>query len=477
MVRAYQASVRPAIARFGGFVARYVGDGVLIYFGWPEAHETDAESAVRPALAVIAEIGRTPLHGERLAIRIGIATGLVVIGATIGEGDARQQTAVGETPNLAARLQSLARRTRWSSPTARGTRSVRCSNWKTSAAGSRVSEPQRAWRVIGESDAASRFEALRSDATPLVGRDEELELVLRRWQQAKAGEGRVVLISGEPGIGKSRLTAAFADGSPRRAAPATALVLLAASSGQRALSDDRAARARRRLRARRQPRAEAAPRRAICWHRRPATDFELLAELLSLPNAAADLNLSPKLKRERLFEALLRQIDELARTDPVLAIFEDAHWIDPTSRELLDLMVERVRDLPVLLMITFRPEFQPPWAGQPHVTNLALNRLGGRDVAALVGGIAGNRPLGSEVVAEIVERTDGVPLFVEELTKAVLEQGQEGRMATRAVGQSRAGPGGAGDAARLARRPARPHRRRGKGSRADRRRAWARLQL
>jgi predicted ATPase len=159
-------------------------------------------------------------------------------------------------------------------------------------------------------------------------------------------------------------------------------------------------------------------------------DFELLAELLSLPNAAADLNLSPKLKRERLFEALLRQLSELAKTDAVLAIFEDAHWIDPTSRELLDLMVERVRELPVLLMITFRPEFQPPWGGQPHVTNLALNRLGGGDVATLVNGIAGNRPLGNEIVAEIVERTDGVPLFVEELTKAVLEQGQEGRMAT-----------------------------------------------
>jgi class 3 adenylate cyclase/tetratricopeptide (TPR) repeat protein len=432
VVRAYQSTVRTTIARFGGFIARYVGDGVLIYFGWPEAHETDAESAVRAALAVIAAISQSPVHGEKLSIRIGIATGLVVIGAPIGEGDARQQTAIGETPNLAARLQSLA------APNtlviADSTRTQVGSLFDLEDLGVRplagFAEPQRAWRVIGESG-ASRFEALRSDTTPLIGRDEEFELLLRRWHQAKAGDGRVALISGEPGIGKSRLTAALSDeihGQPHRrlrwfCSPHhqdSALYPMIAQLERAAgfARDD-------------SPEAKLVKARDLLSAGGPGgDDFELLAELLSLPNAAADLNLSPKLKRERLFEALLRQLSELAKTDAVLAIFEDAHWIDPTSRELLDLMVERVRELPALLMITFRPEFQPPWGGQPHVTNLALNRLGGRDVATLVNGIAGNRPLGNEVVAEIVERTDGVPLFVEELTKAVLEQGQEGRIAT-----------------------------------------------
>ena len=480
VVRAYQSTVRATIARFGGFIARYVGDGVLIYFGWPEAHETDAESAVRAALAVIAAISQSPVHGEKLSIRIGIATGLVVVGAPIGEGDARQQTAIGETPNLAARLQGLARPNNL--VIADSTRIQVGSLFDLEDLGARpltgFAEPQRAWRVIGESSAASRFEALRSDTTPLIGRDEEFELLLRRWHQAKAGDGRVALISGEPGIGKSRLTAALSDdirGQPHRRLrwfcsphhqdsalyPTIAQLERAAGFAR----DD-------------SPETKLAKARDLLSPGEPGDDdFELLAELLSLPNAAADLNLSPKLKRERLFEALLRQLSELAKTDPVLAIFEDAHWIDPTSRELLDLMVERVRALPVLLMITFRPEFQPPWGGQPHVTNLALNRLGGRDVAALVNGIAGNRPLGTEVVAEIVERTDGVPLFVEELTKAVLEQGQEGRHGDSAVGQPSPGPRGARDAARLARCPARPHRRRGTGSRANRRGDWARFQL
>jgi predicted ATPase len=368
-----------------------------------------------------------------LSIRIGIATGLVVVGAPIGEGDARQQTAIGETPNLAARLQGLA--TPNNLVIADSTRTQVGSLFDLEDLGARplagFAEPQRAWRVIDESGAASRFEALRSDTTPLIGRGEEFELLLRRWHQAKTGDGRVALISGEPGIGKSRLTAAVSDeihGQPHRRLrwfcsphhqdsalyPTIAQLERAAGFAR----DD-------------SPEAKLAKARDMLSPGKPGDDdFELLAELLSLPNAAADLNLSPKLKRERLFEALLRQLSELAKTDPVLAIFEDAHWIDPTSRELLDLMVERVRALPILLMITFRPEFQPPWGGQPHVTNLAINRLGGREVAAMVNGIAGNRPLGNEVVAEIVERTDGVPLFVEELTKAVLEQGQESRMAT-----------------------------------------------
>jgi class 3 adenylate cyclase/predicted ATPase len=429
VVRGYQAGVRSTIARFGGFIARYVGDGVLIYFGWPEAQETDAERAVRAGLAVIGAIGERPIHGERLNIRIGIATGLVVVGAPIGEGDARQQTAIGETPNLAARLQGLA------APNALviadSTRNQVGGLFELDDLGAQLisgfAEPQHAWRVIGESNAASRFEALRSDASPLIGREEELELVLRRWQQSKAGEGRVMLISGEPGIGKSRLTAALTEGihnephrrlrwfcSPHHQDSALHPMIAQLERAARFTRDDT-------------PEQKLSKARELLASAVGA-DFELLAELLSLPNAVSDLNLSPKLKRERLYEALLRQFGDLARSDPVLAILEDAHWIDPTSRELLDLLVDRVRTLPALLIVTFRPEFQPPWAGLPHVTNIGLSRLAERDVAALVQEVAGNIGLGSEIVAEIVERTDGVPLFVEELTKAVLEQGEQGRV-------------------------------------------------
>jgi predicted ATPase len=284
-----------------------------------------------------------------------------------------------------------------------------------------------AWQVLSSSAVASRFEALRGSAlTRLVGRDEELDLLLRRWARAKAGYGQVVLISGEPGIGKSRLTAAleerlyaaphlhlryFCSPYHQESALYPFIDQLGRASGF-ARDDQPAARLEKleTLLARAAPRDE---------------DLAFLADLLSLPASERHLlpNISPQRKKERTLNALIRQLEGLGRRQPVVMIFEDAHWIDPTSRELLDLTVERMRSLPVLLIVTFRPEFQPPWIGQPQVTVLALNRLDRRDRTALATQIAGGKTLPAEVAAQIAERTDGVPLFVEELTKSVLESG------------------------------------------------------
>jgi class 3 adenylate cyclase/predicted ATPase len=423
IIGAYHRCVAEIVEGFGGFVARYMGDGVLVYFGYPQAHEDDAERATRCGLALVDRVPQLD-QAEELHARVGIATGLVVVGGEVVEHDV-----AGDTPNLAARLQALAEPD--TVVIAASTRRLTGDLFEYRDLGEielkGIAGPVSAWQALRPSTVASRFEALRGSAlTPLVGRDEEIDLLLRRWARAQTGDGQVVLICGEPGIGKSRITAElegrlhaephirlryFCSPYHQDSALYPFVDQLGRASGF--VPDDPPAARLEKL--------EALLRLAAA----PDEDVAFIADLLSLPASGRHPlpNLSPQRKKERTLEALNRQLEGLARQQPVLMVFEDAHWIDPTSRELLDLTVERVANLPVLLIITLRPEFQPPRTGQPQVTMLALNRLDRRDRTALVTQIAGNKPLPNEVIDQIAERTDGVPLFVEELTKSVLESG------------------------------------------------------
>jgi class 3 adenylate cyclase/predicted ATPase len=439
VVRLYQSIVRSTLSRFGGFIARYVGDGVLIYFGWPEAHETNAESAVRAALAVIAAVNENLIHGESLSIRIGIATGLVVIGSPIGEGDARQQTAIGETPNLAARLQGLA------GPNGividAATRQQVGGFFKFRDLGTialkGLPNPVAAWEVVEEAAVESRFEALRAETmTPLVGRQEELDLLQRRWVRARSREGQVVLLSGEPGIGKSRLIVELeqrvAAGTPislryfcsplyqdSPLRPIIARWEQAAGFARGDGSDEKL----RKLEAMLLPGGTS------------AEDLALIADLLSVPTDGRypKLEYSPHRKKEKLFEALNRWLAGLARTNPLLLLFEDAHWADASTLELLETTIDRLGDLPVLLVISFRPEFSAPWIGRAGVSLIALSRLDRSESAALAARVMRDHALAEGLLDRIVAQTDGVPLFIEELTKAVLEAPARPDSATLAV--------------------------------------------
>jgi class 3 adenylate cyclase/predicted ATPase len=426
IISAYQKCVAHAVQRFDGFVAKYMGDGVLVYFGYPQAHEDDAERAVRAGLELVVAVGDLKSHAA-LQTRVGIATGLVVVGDLIGSGEARERSIVGETPNLAARLQGVAEPN--SVVIAEGTRKLLGNLFELEDLGAHdlkgITGPVRAWAALRPSSMESRFEALHaSGVTELVGREEELEILVRRWSKAKTGEGQVVLLSSEPGIGKSRLAAALLERiaaephrrlryfcSPQQTDSALYPIISQIERTAGFAHDDNAQARLNKLDA------------LLAQSFTPPQDAALLAEMLSLPNDGRHpkLELVAQQRRQKTLEALTTQLELLARSNPVLMVFEDVHWVDPTTLEVLGRTVDRLKTLRLLLVITYRPEFEPPWLGRPYVTALNLNRLGDREIAALIDQITGDKSLPDRVRQDIVERADGVPLFVEELAKAVVE--------------------------------------------------------
>jgi class 3 adenylate cyclase/predicted ATPase len=431
VIRAYQGCCAEVIGRWDGHVAKYMGDGVLAYFGWPVAHEDEAERAVRAGLALSPTLaGVTTPAVQPLAARVGIATGLVMVGELIGEGAAKEQTVVGETPNLAARLQALA--APGSVVISQATRRLVGGMFELTDLGPQrikgFAEPLNAWQVEGEGRAEGRFEALHGEhLTPLVGREHELGIVLERWSWAKDGDGQVVLLSGEPGIGKSRMIRALRERlgaepytplshycSPHHTNSALYPIISQLERAAGLTSDD-------------QPEARLAKLETLVGQatERLEEAVPLLAALLGIAtnDRYPALNLSPQRQKQRTLEVLLEQLAGLARQRPVIELYEDLHWADPSTLELLDLLVERVRDLRALVLLTYRPEFSPPWTGQAHVTALPLNRLGRHQGAAMVARLTGGKALPDQVLAQIIAKTDGVPLFVEELTKTVLESG------------------------------------------------------
>lgn len=426
---AYRACATEIVGRYDGFVAKYMGDGVLVYFGYPQAHEEDAERAVRAGLAVVEAVDRLDAAGEHLAVRIGIATGLVVVGDIIGTGEAEECSVVGETPNLAARLQELA-----GSGTvviAEATRALLRGQFKLESIGLRpikgFSGAAEAFRVLGEVRGDDRFEAGHATVLPLVGRDRELALLVDRWTQAKANKGQVVLLEGEAGIGKSRLAVALRERvfrEPHRllryfASPYyvnSALRPVIAQLEQEAGFEREDSSV-----------VKLAKLRALIAEQMGelSVALPLLAELLGIPGTdrCPILDLAPQQRKNRTVGVLIAQLARLAAKQPVLLVLEDAHWLDASSLELFGLFVNQIRQLPVLLVITHRPEFVPPWRSYRHVTKVVLNRLERVHAQSLVERLAGGKALPAGVLDYILANTDGVPLYLEELTKTMLESG------------------------------------------------------
>ena len=426
IIAGYRRCIAETVACFDGFVARHHGDGAVAYFGYPHAHEDDAERAVHASLALVQAVAALPTK-EKLSARVGVATGVALVGDMSDSAISEEHGILGNTPNLAARLQSLAQpgdviisgRTK----TIAGPQFEYLDLGKVEIKG--FAKPVAAWQVAGKTTVTSRSHALQScDLLPLIGRDEELQLLLRRWERARSGAGQVVLLSGEAGIGKSRLTVALLEQlarephirlryfcSPQHTDstlyPVIGEMLRAADvdhdDSQQAKMDKLDA--------------------LLAQSSTPSEDAALFAEMLSLPNDGRypAVEVEPQLRRQKTLKALGSHIEALARINPVLMIFEDAHWTDPTSLEFFARAVDLAVSHRLLLLVTFRPEFSPPWIGRPHVTGLTLHRLAPCAINFLIEGVVGNRSLPAGIRQDIIERTDGIPLFAEEMTKAVLD--------------------------------------------------------
>ncbi|MCZ6758810.1 MAG: AAA family ATPase [Gemmatimonadetes bacterium] len=433
--RAYQDACKAAIERYEGYIARYMGDGVLAYFGYPQAHEDDAARAIHAGLDVVEAVGdlaetAVDLPGFEPRVRVGIASGPVVVGDLIGEGASQESAVVGETPNLAARLQGLATpNTVAISPVTHELAGERFEYQDLGAHELKgMDKAVRAWRVIAPTVAESRFEAIhRAALTPLVGREHELGLLFERWEQAKDGEGQVVLLSGEAGIGKSRITEALRECMVAEDAiqfryqcsayHTNSTLYPVIAQLERAARFEKGDSSETKF-----EKIESLFSNVIAS---PQVAASLLAPVLSIPTAGryAPLELTPDQQKQAMLETLFSQIESCSQRRTVLVLFEDAHWVDPTSLEYLELMVGRAQTAHLLVVITFRPEFTHSWSIHTHITSLMLNRFGRNLVAEMLNNVTAGKPLPDEIHDQIMLKTDGIPLFVEELTKSVLESG------------------------------------------------------
>lgn len=429
IMRVYQETCVAVVARLDGYVAKFLGDGVLIYFGYPRAHEDDAERAIRAGLAIVEELNDLKARqGAALQTRIGIATGLVVAGDLVGVGVSEAKAISGETPNLAARLQAIAQP--GTVVVGESTRQLARGLFEFTDLGCQrlkgLAEPVQLWRVAGDKAIESRFEAVHAHAlTPFIGREQEIALLMERWEQAKHGEGQVVLLSGEAGIGKSRIMRMLCD----RIAVETHTRLqyqCSAHYSSTALYPfigqlERAAGFSREDSA--EAKLEKLEYLLAMSSDAPTEASPLIAALLSVStgNRYPPLGLSPQRQKEKTLTALVDQLLGLAARQPVLMIFEDAHWVDPTTLEALEHMIQAIEEKRVLIVITFRPDFTPPWHGHTHVTSLTLNRMSRGQCGTIIESLTGGKTLPAEIFGQVLARTDGVPLFVEELTKTILE--------------------------------------------------------
>ncbi len=429
IIRQFQGSVAGAISRFDGFLDRFLGDGVLAFFGYPRAHEDAAERAVRSALMAIDSIGEiTTSAGERISVRIAIASGSALFEGTVAYGAVREPVVISEVVNLAARLQAIAPAN--SVVVSPQTRRLLRELFILDDLGSHdlrgIAQPTRVWRVLGERRAGTRFEAAHGPAvSPVVGRDAEITLLTERWRSVREGEGQVVLLSGDAGMGKSRIAQVLCglaaedkhiilrfQCSPYHRNSALYPIITRLQYDARIQPEDT-------------PEAKLQKIEALVEPGSPAETIVLLADLLSVPLTPRymPLDLSPEEQKRKTLHMLSSQLLALARRRPVLMLVEDAHWIDPTTQEFLSRCVIQVQSAAVLLLVTYRPEFQPDWANLPHVANLALSGLPRRHAMTIIERVTDGKQLPAELVNQILAKTDGIPLFIEELSKAILELG------------------------------------------------------